>query len=359
LFFTDVAPYEYSSAFRFDRSFLNLSQGGIGVLLANITAVRTSFNSLGAPPSGPNPIAGMQDTLNKMGSDMTSQVCNMSHHVVFSTWILHHVSFFFPIHPMLLPLFLTLCVPNAATLRSSQASSKLSSIQSTFSTVQNQLVSIQSSISGNIDSGLDTLRTTSQKVVDPYTNLKGSYKQQASDGDNMRNIGLLVIFILPATSILAVLVGGAFKSGCPFTTYYWIGYVGSFLVFLMFAVHLPVAVVLSDGCTYVSRFDANFSSVGMLSSGSPAPVRALLCSAFLGPFTIVSLGDFILVFLCLASFLPFLASGRNSQCVHDQLVAARPHQVGRHQSRIPAELLELDSVCRFLVARQRFHVSAD
>ncbi len=157
-------------------------------------------------------------------------------------------------------------------------------------------MSIQSSISGNIDSGLDTLRTTSQKVIDPYTNLKGSYKQQASDGDYMRNIGLLVIFILPATSILAVLVGGIFKSGCPFTTYYWIGYVGSFLVFLMFAIHLPVAVVLSDGCTYVSRFDANFSSVGMLSSGSPAPVRA--CCALLSgrPFTIVPLGDFIFVF---------------------------------------------------------------
>jgi hypothetical protein len=156
-----------------------------------------------------------------------------------------------------------------------QAASKLTSIQSTFTTIQDQLLTIKGQLASNIDKGLTTLTDTAKKVVDPYNNLKGTYKQQAADGDNYRNLAMLIIFILPVLSLLAILIGGITKSGCPFTAYYWLGYLASFLIFLMFAIHLPFAVVLADGCAYVSTVDANFSSISQLSSGSPAPVRLI------------------------------------------------------------------------------------
>jgi hypothetical protein len=146
--------------------------------------------------------------------------------------------------------------------------------------MQSQLVSIQSAMSTNIDAGLEQLKTTAQKVVSPYLTGKNTYKGQVTNGDTVRVLFMLIVLIMPVTSLLAVAAGGVTKSGCPFTAYYWIGYVGSFFVFVMFAIHLPLAVVLSDGCTYVSTVDKNFSAVPSLAEGTPPSVRnALFCTA--------------------------------------------------------------------------------
>jgi hypothetical protein len=103
-------------------------------------------------------------------------------------------------------------------------------------------------------------------MVQPQYDLLSNYKSQASTYDGYRNLAVLVILLLPLTAFLALLCGGLCKSGCPFTCFYWFGYFASFLIWILFTIHLPLAVVLNDTCTYVSSVDSNLTQVATLGS---------------------------------------------------------------------------------------------
>jgi hypothetical protein len=95
-----------------------------------------------------------------------------------------------------------------------------------------------------------------------------SANDQVKSVDSIRNLVVLIILIIPCTSVLFMLCGGIARAGCPFTAYYWIGYIISFIIFLLFAIHLPIAVVLSDACYYVGTVDTNLTKVSGLGDGA-------------------------------------------------------------------------------------------
>jgi hypothetical protein len=134
-------------------------------------------------------------------------------------------------------------------------------MKNTINAANSSLVSISNSISTQVTSFKTAINGVVDSIVQYYTNLNGTWKTQATTYDNYRNIAVLVILILPCLSLLALLLGGIFKHGWPFTVYYWVGYVASFLIFLLFAVHLPIAVVFGDTCNYIAVVTANFSAL--------------------------------------------------------------------------------------------------
>jgi hypothetical protein len=161
----------------------------------------------------------------------------------------------------------------------SQSQPPLQTMNTTVANIQNNIISASGGIYSNINSMVSAVKDVSANTVQPqYNNFAGSYQTSATQYDNYRNIVMLVIFIIPVTSLLFMFCGCCMNScknewsGCPFTLYYWVGYLGSFLVFLMLAIHLPLAVVFSDTCTYLNSIDSNFASVSMLSSGSAGAV---------------------------------------------------------------------------------------
>lgn len=147
----------------------------------------------------------------------------------------------------------------------SQTSQSLADMQSTITESQNALVSQAASISSQVASVQSTLNTASNSTIVPqYQSFSGSYQSKASEYDDIRNIVVLVLLVLPSTALLAVFFGGWCKWGGPFTVAYSFGYVASFLVFLVFAVHLPLSMVLSDSCNYMTSVDSNLAGVGAL-----------------------------------------------------------------------------------------------
>lgn len=114
-----------------------------------------------------------------------------------------------------------------------------------------------------MNSSIDSLNSAAKTITDIQTTVKNA-NDQVKSVDGIRNLVVLVILIIPCTSFLFMLCGGIARAGCPFTAYYWIGYIISFIVFLLFTIHLPIAVVLSDACFYVGTVDSNFTKVSSL-----------------------------------------------------------------------------------------------
>ena len=147
----------------------------------------------------------------------------------------------------------------------SQTSQSLADMQSAVTESQNALVSQAASISSQVASVQSTLNTASNSTIVPqYQQFNDSYQSKATQYDDIRNIVVLVLLVLPSTALLAVFFGGWCKWGGPFTVAYSFGYFASFLVFLVFAVHLPLSMVMSDSCNYMTSVDSNLAGVGAL-----------------------------------------------------------------------------------------------
>jgi hypothetical protein len=86
-----------------------------------------------------------------------------------------------------------------------------------------------------------------------YARFSTDYKSSAEQYDQYRNIVVLVVLALPCTALVALASGAICKYGVPFTAYYWVGYFASFFVFLLFALHLPLAMVVQDTCAYMTQ----------------------------------------------------------------------------------------------------------
>jgi hypothetical protein len=150
---------------------------------------------------------------------------------------------------------------------STQTAPKLDSMKSVINSINSSIVQVSGSIATQINNTVSQITSASGTVTPFYDQAKNA-KSQAAPFDDLRNLGVLVILALPCTALVALLFGGLCKAGCPFTCYYWVGYCSSFLIFIMFALHLPLATVLSDGCGYVSLHESNLSAVSALASSA-------------------------------------------------------------------------------------------
>lgn len=150
---------------------------------------------------------------------------------------------------------------------SSQTAPKLDSMKSVINSINTSIVQVSGSIGTQINSTVSQITSASGTVTPFYDQAKNA-KSQAAPFDGLRNLGVLAILALPCTALVALLFGGLCKAGCPFTCYYWVGYCSSFLIFIMFAIHLPLATVLSDGCGYVTLHESNLSAVSALASSA-------------------------------------------------------------------------------------------
>jgi hypothetical protein len=136
----------------------------------------------------------------------------------------------------------------------------VNTLQSTMDTINQTLVSIAQSIGTQINTSRAQLNDAQGKVAE-YKSQVTSSTETVNNGDNMRNLGVLVLLLLPCISVVVIIIGGACKWGHLFTLNYLILYLTCMLMFLLFAIHLPVALVFADGCNYLDANLANVSNV--------------------------------------------------------------------------------------------------
>ena len=133
-------------------------------------------------------------------------------------------------------------------------------MQSSIISINDNLVSIESSINSSVlDASVSISNANgsiqnAQSVVQTQTNLVKAV-------DNYRNYAIVVLFLLPCTFFIYALIGGIFKTDVPFTILWISSFLLCILLFIAFAVHLPFAVVLADGCVYLNANDQNVTSL--------------------------------------------------------------------------------------------------
>jgi len=133
-------------------------------------------------------------------------------------------------------------------------------LQSTMTTINSTLVGIAQSIGNQINSSKTMITDASKSIVDYKSTVK-SGTDAVNDGDKMRNLGVLILLLLPCVSVVVIIIGGLCKLGFLFTLNYLILYLACMLMFLLFTIHLPIAVVLADVCGYSAPYMANLSKI--------------------------------------------------------------------------------------------------
>lgn len=94
------------------------------------------------------------------------------------------------------------------------------------------------------DDDLEQARNTSDDIID---NLE--------EYDPTRHLVTTIVFTVPIAALAVAFVGALLKSGLCFKVNMWTYFLVCFVFWLLFAVHLPLAVVLSDACQYVEEYE--------------------------------------------------------------------------------------------------------
>ncbi len=132
----------------------------------------------------------------------------------------------------------------------------MSTMTSTMSSINGTLVGINQQIQAQVNSSANLIANARKTVSDLQSSVK-SGTDSVDAGDASRNLAVLLLLLLPLFSVVAVVLGGLLRMGFIFSINYLLGYLICMLMFLLFMVHLPIAVVLADVCYYVNQYDAD------------------------------------------------------------------------------------------------------
>jgi hypothetical protein len=175
-----------------------------------------------------------------------------------------------------------------------QSDKYLKDFKQTLANTNTTLVNQAASITDKVGSFQKTASSIATDVVAPlYRLVGGQYKSTAAGYDSFRNTAVFVLLALPCLALLAAFAGAALVSPVPFTAYYWVGYIASFFVFLLFAVHLPLAVVVQDTCAYMASVDADFGKVDALGDGGTFLNASIYNRSLIDAFNLSAQLDFV------------------------------------------------------------------
>ncbi|MES1911123.1 MAG: hypothetical protein MHM6MM_003607 [Cercozoa sp. M6MM] len=181
--------------------------------------------------------------------------------------------------------FCTQISTQAASMRTqvqSQADSVLADMAEIRSTVGSELVAVRDDIAGSVGDAKTAILDAKVEVNAARGDVE-DVGHDVEEYDKMRYVGFTILFVLPLAA--AFVLGGfgvLLKRSWPFWLNFILGGIAAvrsssavpmmkrfghthvhvqILVWLLLAVHLPTAMVMSDGCTYISIKESNLRSV--------------------------------------------------------------------------------------------------
>jgi len=149
-----------------------------------------------------------------------------------------------------------------ADLRS-DADDIINDMDSTVSDVRSSVLDVQNTIRDSVTDGRSTLEDVSSQVGDAQSSLDDG-ADTARKYNEIRQHVVDGILALPFLILLCMVLGGIMQSKWPFVISYIIVGVTMFIMFLLLAVHFPIATAAGDGCVYANEKEptirAEFSS---------------------------------------------------------------------------------------------------
>ena len=157
-------------------------------------------------------------------------------------------------------------VANISTQIEDQTGPIFQDLNSTLTAVDSSLVEVESAILQSIDDFLEEI-TEVRDDADDNKNDVVDFRPDAEDYDDMRKLSYNILFVIPLLPIIFVLIGGILKKSVCFSIAYILMWCSCTLMWLLLAIHLPIAVLLNDSCKFLDVVDQNVTATFNNSAG--------------------------------------------------------------------------------------------
>ena len=134
-----------------------------------------------------------------------------------------------------------------------------SDLESTVDSINDGLVDVESTILDQIDSFVDSI-TDVRDDLSEYEQEVIDYRPDVENANDQRELAYNIIFAVPLLPIIFILFGGILKKPICFFLSYICLWFSCTLMWLLLAIHLPIAVLLNDSCNFLDVIDSNVTA---------------------------------------------------------------------------------------------------
>ena len=128
------------------------------------------------------------------------------------------------------------------------------------------MVADETAILEDINSFLEEIAQVRDEAEDNNENVV-DFRPDAENYDDQRKLAYNIIFVIPLLPIIFVLIGGILKKSICFSISYILMWCSCTMMWLLLAIHLPIAVLLNDSCKFLDVVDQNVTATFNSSDG--------------------------------------------------------------------------------------------
>ena len=132
-------------------------------------------------------------------------------------------------------------------------------LNNTVTSVDSALVQTENETVAQMDEFISTITDVRDDAENAETDVKDA-RPDVEDYDDQRKLAYNILFVIPLFPIIFVLIGGILKKSLCFTIAYVLMWLSCTMMWLLLAIHLPIAVLLNDTCNYLDIVDANVTA---------------------------------------------------------------------------------------------------
>eukprot|EP01084_Bolivina_argentea_P153699 267979_1 len=133
-------------------------------------------------------------------------------------------------------------------------------LNDTVNGIGSSLVDTETDILEQIDSFLGSVGELNAQFVDGEDTVR-SQRPDMENYNDQRELAYNIIFAFPLLPIIFILFGGILKKPICFTLSYVCLWFSCTMMWLLLAVHLPIAVLLNDACNFIEMADDDVAGV--------------------------------------------------------------------------------------------------
>jgi len=137
-----------------------------------------------------------------------------------------------------------------------KANPLFSSMNQTTQSVRQTLVNVQSQIISSASQASQEIQSARTEIQSARNDVS-QYSSKVKYYDNIRRPVVILFLCLPLISGVLLLLGGCLRKSAPFSINYVLTFVVLFLFWMLFAIHLPLAVITGDSCVYLDQVEVD------------------------------------------------------------------------------------------------------
>jgi hypothetical protein len=139
-------------------------------------------------------------------------------------------------------------VTNATSEVRSQTATLLADFTESVDSIEREWVNKSQQITDETSNFNDTINDVLTDVLELKNDYSDQLFEEADKYESKRDLAFIILFLLPLIMLVWIVVAAFLKVDFMFRINYWVGFLITFIMWLLFAIHFPLSVVLSDVC---------------------------------------------------------------------------------------------------------------